>query len=159
MGGLTEKVRNIIKKLKIFEPPIPIEKVAALFSIKVVPYSNFPDHISGTIIDQKGFVMIGVNSNHSKVRQRFTIAHELAHFLLGHELGDKIIDDVFDRPTEKEREANEFAAELLIPKDMLEEDIKTKRIKLKIPDLARRYEVSEQAMSIRLLETGLINKI
>lgn len=154
MEGLTDKIRNILKKLAITEPPVPIEKVAELFFIKIVPYPNFPDNISGTIVDQKGFMIIGVNSNHPIVRQRFTIAHELGHFLLGHELGEKIIDDVFDRPTDKEKDANEFAAQLLMPIDFVKQDVAKK---MNIPDLARRYEVSEQAVSIRLLKTGLIN--
>ena len=156
MEGLTEKIRGILNKLSITSPPIPIERVAELFSIKIFPYPNFPDNISGTIINQKESAVIGVNSNHAVARQRFTIAHELGHFLLGHELGEKIIDDVFDKPNDKEREANEFAAELLMPKDFLKQDVIKK---IKIPDLARRYAVSEQAISIRLLKTGLINKL
>ncbi|MEK9183657.1 MAG: ImmA/IrrE family metallo-endopeptidase [Patescibacteria group bacterium] len=156
MEGLTEKIRGIMNKLDIKSPPVPIEKIADLFSIRVVPFSGFPDNISGTITKQKDVIFIGVNDKHSATRQRFTIAHELGHFLLNHEMGDQIIDDVFDRPTDKEREANNFAAELLKPKDFLKQDIGKK---LKIPDLARRYNVSEQALSIRLLKTGLINNL
>ena len=156
MDGLTDKIRSILNKVGTTEPPVPIEKIIELFSIKIVPYPNFPDNVSGTIVDQKGFMIIGVNSNHAAVRQRFTIAHELGHFLLGHELGEKIIDDVFDRPTDKEKDANEFAAQLLMPTDFLKQDVGKK---MKIPDLARRYKVSEQAMSIRLLKTGLIDRL
>lgn len=156
MEGLTEKIRGLVDKLNITEPPIPIEKIAKLFSIKILPYPNFPDNISGTLINQKDSMIIGVNSNHAAVRQRFTIAHEIGHFLLGHELGEKIIDDVFDKPNDKEKEANDFAAALLMPIDFLKQDINKK---MNIPDLAKRYMVSDQAMSIRLLKTGLINKI
>jgi len=156
MEGLTEKIRDILHKLNIVAPPVPIEKIAELFSIKIFPYPNFPDNISGTIVNQNDSAIIGVNSNHAIVRQRFTIAHELGHFLLGHELGEKIIDDVFDKPNDKEREASEFAAELLMPRDFLKQDVLKK---IKIPDLAKQYMVSEQAMSIRLLKTGLINKL
>ncbi len=156
MEGLTDKIRGILKKLDTTEPPIPIEKIAEFFSIKIVPYPNFPDNISGTIIEQNGIMIIGVNSNHPSVRQRFTIAHELGHFLLGHELGEKKLEDVFDRPTDKEKDANEFAAQLLMPIDFLKQDAGRK---MKIADLARLYKVSEQAMSIRLLKTGLINNL
>ena len=100
MEGLTDKIRGLLKKIDMAEPPVPIEKIVELFSIKIIPYPHFPDNISGTIVEQKGIMIIGVNSNHPAVRQRFTIAHELGHFLLGHELGEKIIDDVFDRPTD-----------------------------------------------------------
>lgn len=155
MEGLTEKIRGILTKATITAPPVSVEKIAALFSIKVFPYQGFPDNVSGTIVDQKGFIVIGVNSNHPKVRQRFTIAHELGHYLEGHDLAKKIIDDVYDKPTDKEVEANRFAAELLMPRDFLKQDLDKK---MNIPELARRYNVSEQAISIRLLETGLINK-
>ncbi|MBU0666164.1 MAG: ImmA/IrrE family metallo-endopeptidase, partial [Nanoarchaeota archaeon] len=65
------------------------------------------------------------------------------------------LDDSFDKNTDKEREANKFASELLMPYDFLKLDIE--KDQHDIPSLAKKYEVSEQAMSIRLLETSLIN--
>lgn len=156
MQGLRDKVRNILKSVDIKSAPISVEKVAEFFSIKIVPYGGFPENISGTIVEQRGHIVIGVNQNHAQVRQRFTIAHELGHYLCNHDLSEKVIDDVFDKPTDKEREANMFAAELLIPYDFIKEDIRTIKA---IPELAKHYHVSEQSISIRLLETGLIHKI
>ena len=156
MEGLTKKIRIILDKVNITKPPVPIEKIAELFSIKIIQYPAFPDNISGTIIEQNGSVVIGVNSNHAEIRKRFTIAHEIGHFLAGHDLADQIIDDVYDKATDKEKVANKLAAELLMPKHLLEIDIKSK---LDIPKLAKIYNVSEQAMSIRLLETGLIHRL
>ncbi len=153
---MKENIKQILDKLDIKNPPVPIEKIAELFSLKIVYYPKFPDHISGTISRQDDFNIIGVNSNHPKVRQRFSIAHELGHFLLGHD-HIHIVDDTFDKPTDKEQGANKFAAEILIPLEMLKADIANNEYD--IPALSQRYEVSEQAMSIRLLETGLINKI
>lgn len=152
----TNKVKQILDKLNIKNAPVPVEKVADFFSLKVVYYPKFPDSISGTIIQQEGLNAIGINSKHHPVRQRFSISHEIGHFLLGHDQSH-IIDDTFDKPTDKEREANQFAGELLMPTEFLKKDIDEKE--WDIPLLARRYEVSEQAMSIRLLETGLIGKI
>ena len=134
-------------------PSIPVEKIANFFSLNVVFYPNFPDSISGTIIKDNELLAIGVNSNHPKVRQRFTIAHELGHFVLGHD-ENSILDDTFDKETDKEKEANRFAGELLMPKYMLEKDLKEKEYT--ISSLARRYEVSEQALSIKLLQDNLI---
>lgn len=153
---MRENIKQIFDKLNIKTPPIPIEKIAELFSLKVVYYSKFPDNISGTIIRQENLNAIGVNSNHPEVRQRFSIAHELGHFLLGHDHAH-IVDDTFDKPTDKEQEANKFAAEILMPTEMLKKDISENEYD--IPSLANKYKVSEQAMSIRLLETGMINKI
>lgn len=151
-----EKVESIIKKLNISSPPIPIEKVAELFSLQIIIYPKFPNNVSGVIIKKEGLNVIGVNSNHPKVRQRFSIAHELGHYIMGHD-NMEYIDETFDKPTDKEQEANKFAAKILMPRSMLKKDIE--KNDYDIPSLAKRYEVSEQAMSIRLLETGLIFKI
>lgn len=156
MHDLRNKVRGALKNSGITSAPVPVDKVAESFTIKIMPYAGFPKNISGTIVEQKGHIVIGYNSKQAPVRQRFTIAHELGHYLCGHDLSEQIIDDVFDKPTDKEREANMFAAELLMPYDFLKEDIKAIK---SIPELAKHYEVSEQAMSIRLLETGLINRM
>ncbi len=159
MQGTTEKVRFILKKLDIKEAPVDVEKIAAFFSIHVVPYTNFPERISGMIVrDKRGDredVYIGYNANQAKVRQRFTIAHELGHFLSGHD-DLKIVEDGFDKDTIKEKEANSFASELLMPRDLLLADMKGG--KYDIPSLAKRYMVSEQAISIRLLQSGLLAK-
>lgn len=147
-------VNTVLQKLNINSAPIPIEKVANIFALEVLLYPNFPDSISGTIIKENGLNVIGVNSNHSRVRQRFTIAHELGHYIMGHD-ENSILDDKFDKKTDKEREANKLAGALLMPFDLLKRDIENE--KHNIPSLAKKYEVSEQAMSIRLIETSLLN--
>ena len=157
MAEIVEKVRTILTKHNLESAPVPIERVANLFSIKIVPYSKFTQQISGTIIKDENFIAIGVNSNDAVVRQRFTIAHELGHFLLGHDIAQTLDDAKLDRPIDNEKEADKFAAELLIPIDFLKKDIES-GIK-NLAELSRRYEVSEQAMSVRLLNTGLINKL
>jgi len=151
---IKNKVNAILKKLNVVKAPIPIEKVASLFSLEIVYYPKFPNSISGAIIKDEDLHAIGVNENHPKVRQRFTIAHELGHYIMGHD-ENTILDDTFDKNTDKEREANKFAGELLMPYDLLKSDIE-KEI-CDIPSLAKKYEVSEQAMSIRLLETNFIH--
>jgi Zn-dependent peptidase ImmA (M78 family) len=76
-----------------------------------------------------GTGVIGVNNNHHRNRQRFTIAHEIAHYRL-HHVG-KVFNDatpVFFRDTTsaagqspQEIVANAFAAELLMPENKLRE--------------------------------------
>ena len=151
---IRSRVKSMLEKLNITEAPIPVEDVTKLFSLKVKYYPKFPDSISGTIIKEENLNVIGVNKNHPKVRQRFTIAHELGHYIMGHDEKTNL-DDSFDKNTDKEREANKFAGELLMPYDLLKSNIE--KDNHDIPILAKKYEVSEQAMSIRLLETGLIN--
>lgn len=151
---IRKRVDNILKKLNISIAPIPLEQVAKFFSLEVVDYPGFPDSVSGALIKEEGLQVIGVNENHPLVRRRFTIAHELGHYIMGHDV-TSVLDHAFDGATDKEREANQFASELLMPKNFLKKDLDQKQYTIK--DLASRYLVSEQSMSIRLIETQLLN--
>ena len=133
--------------------PVDVKKVAEKFGLSVIEF-DFIDSISGVL--KKDRNVIGVNKKHSKVRQRFTIAHELGHFLLGHDIGknEDILDDNSEKPIHTEREANIFASELLMPHDLLVNEVKKEKIDLK--RLASIFDVSEQAISIRLLNSNLI---
>lgn len=114
-----------------------------------------------------GKPVIVVNEANSEERQRFTIAHEIGHFLL-HSAQATHVDDmdtadpVFYRDEIssqavqlKEIEANQFAAELLMPQFKLKKDIselKEKNLGMSeiISQLAEKYMVSQSAMAIRL---------
>lgn len=88
-------------------------------------------------------------------RERFTIAHEIGHYIMPwHENlqeCDKIID--FTSDDKFECEANDFASELLVPKSNLLEDIKGNKVTLGlIKELADKYKVSLVVMARRVLE-------
>lgn len=96
-------------------------------------------------------------------RQRFTIAHEIGHFLLHTEalhvddgFGIRFRDDTSSQATDDaEIEANQFASHLLMPASFLELDIrKSGRIDIEDEDqvkvFADKYGVSTQAMTLRL---------
>lgn len=117
--------------------------------------------------------VIGVNSFHAATRQRFTIAHELGHLLL-HETRAMIVDthvyrrdEVSSMGTKKEeREANAFAAELLMPRDFVEVVFDTVLMEQPaitasqlVSRLAADFEVSEQAMGIRLGNLGILSPL
>ena len=145
----------------LVEPPVPVEKIAERLGFAVLRFP-FPDTTSGlTYIDQ-GIKSIGVNSNHAETRQRFSTAHELGHYLHGHEDYDHGKTHIDDRPTwldpqnHLEVEADEFAAELLMPEHLLRLDLAT--FGLKVPALAKRYQVSEQAMWIQLIKLELASQ-
>jgi Zn-dependent peptidase ImmA (M78 family) len=96
--------------------------------------------------------VIRVNRHEHKHRQRFTIAHEIAHFVLHKdEIRDGITEDTFYRsglPERREWEANRLAADILMPWDLvraLAADGKTTP-----SELAQELEVSQAAMHIRL---------
>ena len=132
--------------------PVNVEEVARGYGLEVVEFA-FHEKISGLLKKEQG--IIGVNKTHHPVRRRFTIAHELGHFLLGHgmETMDEIIDESFDRPMPQEREANLFASCLLMPNDLMKKESK-KGIDLE--KLSSTFGVSKQAITIRLLDLKLI---
>lgn len=95
---------------------------------------------------------IHVNSTHSDNRQRFTIAHELSHFILHREYVEKEGD--IDKGVrsgyvnQREAQADSLAAELLIPLDAIDSAIQ--RGINTLPRLADELKVSEEALKIRL---------
>lgn len=93
-----------------------------------------------------------VNRLDSRVRQRFTCAHELGHYVRRSALKDLDYEFVDFRSTlasagvdEEEVYANQFAAELLMPAPLVRQfDYLGERA------LAAKFNVSTQAMSLRL---------
>jgi len=121
--------------------------------------------VSGIIAQKEGSPQfnIYVNKQHSQNRRRFTIAHEIGHYI-SYQTGSYSQQDleshkrhedysiVFYRdgePTDKlaEAEANQIAAEMLMPEDKVRS---LAAEKLSIENMARLFFVSEAAMAIRL---------
>ena len=162
-----ETLRPFVKRLLdacgIREAPVPVELVARHLGAEI-RYSPFDGKLAGMLVRRdEGPAVIGVNSAHHINRQRFTIAHECAHFYL-HTGRDVYIDRTFrvnvnrrdERSTQAvdpdEIEANRFAAELLMPYNLILNDI----IEFDIEDdedleeLAAKYRVSVQALTYRI---------
>lgn len=159
---------TLLQKFGINELPIPIKKLAKEMGLTVRPH-DFGPNVSGMLMIDKGKGIIGYNPLEPVVRQRFTIAHEIGHYEL-HRVGNEIfVDNHFkalfrDKKSstgeeQREREANAFAAAILMPKDKLEEKIKEMDFDLgdetAIKELAKIFEVSIQAMSFRIPDLGL----
>ena len=104
---------------------------------------------------------ISVNAEHARVRQRFSIAHELGHFVLGHEQMDidHSIADIFGDEEESysvagdiEQDANAFAAELLMPGDWVRQRASGCSAHELIRIIRRGCDVSEPAAWYRMME-------
>ncbi|MDG9780899.1 MULTISPECIES: ImmA/IrrE family metallo-endopeptidase [Pseudomonadaceae] len=96
------------------------------------------------------------NSDEISYRNRFTIAHELGHVLLGHVNEGKpmLRDSSFQNYDPPETAANTFAAELLMPEHKVRELFRSVRT---IQELSEIFVVSNPAMTYRLKNLGLIN--
>lgn len=169
MKGPEIHANNIIQKFKINTVPVDIEAIAKKLGAKVI-YSPLDDSHCGMIYMQDNKVVIGVNSLHPENRQRFTIAHELGHFVMHKKQieGNIHVDQTFSEKLNrdgkstlgedlKEIQANRFAAEILIPTKLLIKETKNKRIDIEDDDfiqkLADKFQVSSQSMSIKLFNT------
>ncbi len=157
-----EKIaEDLLAQLKLNVAPVPVEEIATRLQIKIGREAS--DDFSGILIRKDGKALIGVNSNESHVRQRFTVAHELGHFIL-HPQKEAFVDyrdnqkDIMRTPREKQ--ANAFAAALLMPRTRLIKDVKTKFktgiYEEDLAELADEYEVSIEAMKYRLLNLNLL---
>jgi hypothetical protein len=95
---------------------------------------------------------IVVNEAEPSTRQRFTIAHEIAHFLLHRDqIGHAVEDDTFYRSSlssTRETEANRLAADILMPYGLIRR-LQERGI-TEVRDLAAALDVSQPALKIRL---------
>lgn len=154
-----QQARSVLEMVGIAEPPVDVHRIAKTLGFLVLT-QEFPDDTSAILYIEGDVKGIGVNGLHAPTRQRFSLAHELGHYLSGHEDfggGERIhVDSTFDYSDPQQRqemEANEFAAELLMPEPMLRRDLG--EFGLDAVRLAKRYEVSEQAMWIQLIDLKL----
>lgn len=159
---LRPKVTALLEEHGITKAPIPVELIAEKFGA-TVRFSPFDGELAGMLVRGDGHSpVIGVNSLHHVNRQRFTIAHECGHLLL--HKGDVHIDTSFrvnlrNKDSSKannpeEIEANRFAAELLMPYEMIMSDLEKYEIDMEdenqLKELADKYEVSVQALTHRI---------
>ena len=152
-------VMEVLKKYTQVAP-VDVDSIARELGVHLV--RDYLVGISGKIQrDAKGKYTIVVNASDSPARQRFTIAHEIAHFLYHRDLiGDGVADSPAyrspderiynDTPLEKRHEvqANQFAANLLMPKELV------RSLELHFPnlsdaELADRLGVSLPALRVR----------
>jgi Zn-dependent peptidase ImmA (M78 family) len=84
-------------------------------------------------------------------RKRFSLAHEIGHARLGHASALPGEGKRLERPLWQERQADAFAAELLMPR----RHVLAEPREVSARSLAERYRVSPTAMLIRLKELGL----
>jgi Zn-dependent peptidase ImmA (M78 family) len=175
MAVRRKHIRSLVGQLleahTIESVPVQVAEIASALGIRV-QYEPTEDELSGfllrDLIRQK--TIIGVNGCHHPNRQRFTLAHELGHFLL-HEQEKLHVDRQFQvnlrdgnsskGESEEEKEANLFAAELLMPVRFIKQDLaEVDALDLEhddmLAELAKKYEVSVQAMTFRLAYLGYI---
>ena len=150
----TETVGEILDR---FQQSAPVDVLGIAEALGLNVWEDDINPFSGKITRDllhggtSGYSVI-VNSIESQPRKRFTIAHEIAHFVLhADELLKGDIEETLYRGGLSDRmevQANKFAAEILMPLLLIERLIE--QGKTSIEELAYALEVSKSAMAIRL---------
>ena len=158
----------MLEEFGVIAPPVPVMDIAKDLGIKVITQRYPDDNVSGFYMRQGAERVIGVNQSHAPNRRRFTVAHELGHVLLtAHDdlhidRSLMLRDPLSHQGTDwREVEANLFAAELLLPRDMVA-DVLKKRGGLDpddaraVREVADHFGVSPQALLIRLTSLNFL---
>jgi Zn-dependent peptidase ImmA (M78 family) len=162
-----KRAKEILSESNIQGPPIDLMVLCKSYGI-VLKSVDIPDDISGMLQrTEKAGAAIFVNDKHSDNRKRFTIAHELGHFFLNHTKGIHVDKSIIFRNEDSSKalynteiEANKFAAELLMPSDLIRDSV-NRRSRAGVYDddlidqLAIEFSVSATAMSYRLQNLGI----
>lgn len=142
--------------------PIDVEGLIRALGIPLEKTIDLPDEVLGLVVPNgDGELKIIVSKKGHYFRQRFTMAHELGHVLMHRDLLAKGTNDTaafrstntaaFYNPLilpSHETQANRFAANLLMPADLIRSEWPLHDPRLK--EMAKAFQVSPAAMKIRL---------
>lgn len=162
----------LVEGLRITKAPVDVKAVAKHLGLRVVE-DDLGDDISGALVSNPQGAVVLVQASHHEHRRRFTIAHEIGHHALRHQFeegGHVHVDKgnyislrgrrAAEGVDPKEIEANWFAAALLMPSSLIGERIAKLGVKAlhdqHVEMLADEFKVSQQAMTIRLSNLGLL---
>jgi len=159
--GSAHAANELLEKAQVNTPPVDVLRLCTRCGVLVLKRA-FPEALSGLIFAHEGGAVIGINDRQPETRQRFSMAHELGHFVLGHHERSSDYEQGFHIDLSEgtppgfdwraERTANAFAADLLMPRRLVaaaferSEDPAT---------LAALFEVSGIAMGYQLVNLGL----
>ena len=153
---------ELLAQAGVTEPAVPIEEVARAAGFRIVK-ERLESDLSGFYVMRGDTPTIGVNVWHSRVRQRFTIAHELGHATLQ---ADEHYDREFRRDPNSsmatdpdEIDANAFAAALLMPADWIKArwaDATDLLDNEWVVRTAKEFGVSTQSLIYRIDNLGLL---
>jgi hypothetical protein len=137
VGFCRHSAQKLLKDNGITGPPVPVEVLAQKLGI-AMSIVALPPRIDGLLTQTGSDLSLDLAEGQSRVRHRFTIAHELGHRVLQHYRQETQV---------AETEANIFAGALIVPAGWLRKDVKASAFP-SIEELARRYDVSTSVLII-----------
>lgn len=152
---LERQATRLLKLAGIAGPPVPIEElVASLPRVEVRRHPSLPSSGRAQWTGTRWVIL--VDSSEAKVRQRYSIGHELGHVIL-HPLAATVLPDTAKQTAEArlEQACEYFAACLLMPRLWTKRAYYDESIQ-DVPALSRLFNVSWVAMGVRQEQLGLI---
>ncbi len=146
------RARELLDQLDIEEPPVDVEGVAGSLGLQVNKVSRGMG-FRGRLLRER--MVVEVEQSTHPHMQRFTIAHEVGHWVLGHNSVVSVFNDrsTYDPRRINDRQANVFASELLMP----EVWVRAHWAKLRnSQEMAKLFCVSPEAMFYRLEDLNLL---
>lgn len=159
MTSLDQISPRLQRFIRSYQQGAPVDVVGIATKLGVNVWEDeLASNVSGKLLrdsangGSSGYSII-VNGSEPTTRKRFTVAHEIAHFLLHRgTFGSAVEDDVYYRSRlsdAMETEANRLAADILMPKDLIANLAQSEGI-TDLTELAKRLQVSEIALKIRV---------
>ena len=153
------KAAEILRDAGITVPPVDVKTLAESLFLQIV-HSDTGEHGGRALLEHGE---IHVNTSESMTGQRFSIGHEIGHYLLhpddfvfsAHEDPESELYSE-DPAAELEREANYFSSVLLVPTRWLRKDVDAG---LTPDEMANRYQVSQEVIFIALDQHRLLNRV
>ncbi len=142
------KARYLLREYNISRPPVYPEDLAEQLNVKI--YYHMVDNVDFSFsLKRNGKYVILVHISGNNGRDRWSVAHELGHIVLGHYELYRVDTILQDRLTDRERyildrEADIFTEELLMPAEWI---VQYERKESNLKEL---FKVSKEAISIRL---------
>jgi hypothetical protein len=151
---IRRQAASLLQSAGVSREPVSLRDVVSALNLEVVRTAGEPFSCEAALEPVGDGHRIVLPGSSPEGRRRFTIAHEIGHFVLHpHRLAPERNGGVNAAWQAEEREADQFAAELLMPEDLVREAVLlhgTDSVRL-----ADRFEVSRQAMQVRLRSLGL----
>ena len=147
------KATEVMSELGVSPPPpVDVDRIARDWGL-AVEYVPRPRGLHGRVVVERAVIEVAANDHPH--RKRFTVAHELGHYVLDHNpvLTEAEPRDFGNPKSVNEKEANHFAAALLMPEEWVRQDWQNLQDAERMANL---YRTSPEAMWYRLMELKLL---
>ena len=151
----------------LYRAPLDVESLVRDHEIQII-CRTVEKSVRGMLVVDGPRAAIMLNGWFDKSQQRFSLAHLFGHFILHKDIGPFLVDFVIhdeknssETRQRQEREANDFATELLMPEDVLRDRFSRRPPYIYssniVHPLAAQFGVSELVFALRLSDLGLIS--